>query len=186
MKSSKKYSILLLPFYLIMCLMKSSKNFEKVPILKIWQLISFWSVKTHFGETSLKRYIFRNIFLIFTNSTPLIVIALTKSSLCCILMIFLLFFGFIRYPKDNFCLHESIFQWEIKHISHQSEFWHLRRKAAVIFWIWTFFQNSLVISYCIKLGKMQVEEWIIFELFISGKFDNTFVWFILNKSLHMH
>ena len=33
-----------------MCLMKSSKNFEKIAILKIWQLISFWGVKVHFGE----------------------------------------------------------------------------------------------------------------------------------------
>ena len=37
-------------FYPIMCLMKSPKNFEKIAILKIWQLVSFWGVKTHFGE----------------------------------------------------------------------------------------------------------------------------------------
>ena len=37
-------------FYPIMCLMKSPKNFEKIAILKIWQLVSFWGVKIHFGE----------------------------------------------------------------------------------------------------------------------------------------
>ena len=37
-------------FYLIMCLMKSPKNFEKIAILKMWELIFFWGVKIHFGE----------------------------------------------------------------------------------------------------------------------------------------
>ena len=32
-----------------MCLMKSPKNFEKIASLKIWWLVSFWSVKIHFG-----------------------------------------------------------------------------------------------------------------------------------------
>ena len=56
----KKYFIFLPAFYLIMCLMKSPKNFEKIAILKIWQLVSFWGVKTHFGEIPLKRWICRN------------------------------------------------------------------------------------------------------------------------------
>ena len=50
MKSLKKYFIFLPAFYLIRCLMKSPKNFEKIAILKKWQLISFWGVKIHFGE----------------------------------------------------------------------------------------------------------------------------------------
>ena len=42
---------LVLPaFYLIMCLMKSPKNFEKIPILKMWELIFFLGVKIHFSE----------------------------------------------------------------------------------------------------------------------------------------
>ena len=40
MKSSKKYSIFLPAFYPIMLLMTSPKNFEKIAILKIWQLFS--------------------------------------------------------------------------------------------------------------------------------------------------
>ena len=40
MKSSKKYSIFLPAFYPIMVLMISPKNFEKIAILKIWQLFS--------------------------------------------------------------------------------------------------------------------------------------------------
>ena len=34
----------------IMCLMKALKNFEKIAILKIWELVSFWNVKSHFDK----------------------------------------------------------------------------------------------------------------------------------------
>ena len=50
MKSSKDIFYFLPAFYQIMCLMKSQNNFEKITILKIWLLVSFWGVKTHFGE----------------------------------------------------------------------------------------------------------------------------------------
>ena len=40
-KSSKKYLILLPAFCLIMWLMKLPKNFEKIAILKIGELVSF-------------------------------------------------------------------------------------------------------------------------------------------------
>ena len=49
-KSSEKYFISLPAFYLIMWLMISPKNFEKIVILKIWQLVFFWGVKIHFGK----------------------------------------------------------------------------------------------------------------------------------------
>ena len=49
-KSSKIDFIFLPAFYLIMSIMASQKNFEKIAILKIWELFSFWGVKTHFGE----------------------------------------------------------------------------------------------------------------------------------------
>ena len=61
----KKYFIFLPAFYPIMCLMKSPKNFEKIVILKIWPLVSFWGVKTHLGEIPLKRCIFRNYIFYF-------------------------------------------------------------------------------------------------------------------------
>ena len=37
-------------FYLIVWLMAFPKNFEKIAILKILELFSFFSVKTNFGE----------------------------------------------------------------------------------------------------------------------------------------
>ena len=44
--------IIFLPaFYLSMWLMKSPKNFEKIDFLTIWELVSFWGVKTHCQNT---------------------------------------------------------------------------------------------------------------------------------------
>ena len=50
MKSSDIVFIFLPAFYLVIWLMTSPKNFEKMSILKIWQLVFFWCVETHFGE----------------------------------------------------------------------------------------------------------------------------------------
>ena len=60
MKSSKDNFGFLLVFHLIMCLMKAPKNFGKIAILKIWELISLGDVKTHFGKLALKWCIFRH------------------------------------------------------------------------------------------------------------------------------
>ena len=49
-KSSKMDFIFSPAFYLIMWLMTSAKNFEKIAILKKWQLVFFWGDKTYFGE----------------------------------------------------------------------------------------------------------------------------------------
>ena len=57
--SSENNSIFLPAFYLIMCLMKASKNFEKIAILKTQDLVSFLGSKTHFGKLALKWCIFR-------------------------------------------------------------------------------------------------------------------------------
>ena len=59
-KKFRKYFILLPAFYLIMWLMKSPKSFEKIAILKIWQLVFFLGVKTYFGILPLKWCIFRH------------------------------------------------------------------------------------------------------------------------------
>ena len=48
-KSWEIISISLPEFYLIIWLMTSPKNFEKIPILKTWQLVFFWGIKTYFG-----------------------------------------------------------------------------------------------------------------------------------------
>ena len=48
--------------------MKQPNNFEKVAILKIWELFSFWGVTTHFGKLALKRGIFKHEkVMILTN-----------------------------------------------------------------------------------------------------------------------
>ena len=60
MKSSGNHFIFLPVFYLIMWVMKASKNFGKIAILKIWELISLWDVKTYFGKLALKWCIFRH------------------------------------------------------------------------------------------------------------------------------
>ena len=49
-KSSKMDFIILPAFYLIMWLMKLPKNFEKIAILKIGELVSFLGVKIQFGK----------------------------------------------------------------------------------------------------------------------------------------
>ena len=58
-KSSRNRFIFLTVFYLIMCFMKASKNFGKISILKIWELVSLRGAKTHFGKIALKQCIFR-------------------------------------------------------------------------------------------------------------------------------
>ena len=52
-KRSENNFVFLPVFYLIMWLMKASKNFGKIAILKIWELISLGGIKTHFGKLAL-------------------------------------------------------------------------------------------------------------------------------------
>ena len=59
-KDSGNNFIFLSAFYLIMWVMKPSKNFGKIAILKIWELISLGCVKTYFGKPALKWYISRH------------------------------------------------------------------------------------------------------------------------------
>ena len=114
----------------------------------IWELVSFRGGKTHFGKTPLKWCVFRNDIFCFYQYGSLLVIVLTKCSLYgTYLDDILIIFGTIAYPKDNFYFQESIFQWQIKSISNLSEFWHLRRKSAVIFSKWLLIQNSFLISW---------------------------------------
>ena len=49
-KSSEIVFIFLPVFYLIIWLIASPKNFEKIAILKIWQLVFFWGVKIYLGK----------------------------------------------------------------------------------------------------------------------------------------
>ena len=57
-KFKKQILSFLSAFYLIMWLMKASKNFEKIFISKIWELVFIWGVKTHFGLLPSKWSIF--------------------------------------------------------------------------------------------------------------------------------
>ena len=124
-----------------------TKKICKKSVLKIWQLVFLWCVKIKFGKLPLKWCIFIHEKRYFQQYCPLIVIILTKCIFYGIYIIFLSFFGAIRYSKDIFCFQESIFQWQISLISYRSGFWHLRRKPAVICSKCLFFQNSLVISW---------------------------------------
>ena len=49
MKSSHNIFYFSPAFYLIMWLMKALKKLKKIFILKLWELVSIWGVKTHFG-----------------------------------------------------------------------------------------------------------------------------------------
>ena len=53
-KKFKKQFYFLPIFYLVMSLVKAQKNFGKISILKIWELISLGGAKTHFGKIALK------------------------------------------------------------------------------------------------------------------------------------
>ena len=53
-KTSKNNFIFLPVFYLVMYLMKAQKNFGKKAILKILELVSSGSAKTHFGKLAMK------------------------------------------------------------------------------------------------------------------------------------
>ena len=52
--SSKNKIIFSHAFYLTLWLMKLPKHIQKIPILKTWQLVFFWGVKTYFGILPLK------------------------------------------------------------------------------------------------------------------------------------
>ena len=59
-KSSEIIFIFQTEFYLIIWLMTSLKNSEKILILKTWQLFFFWGIKTCFGILPLKWCFFRH------------------------------------------------------------------------------------------------------------------------------
>ena len=56
---------------------------------------------------------------------------------------------FCNYYRGNIGENKKCHAWKciIWGVFHRSMFWHLRRKPAVIFSKWLFFQNSLVISW---------------------------------------
>ena len=84
-KSSENKIIFSLAFYLTLRLMKLPEKFKKIPILKTWQLVFFWGVKTYLGILPLKWCIFRHEKNWFSQILPsIIVLALTKCSLYCL------------------------------------------------------------------------------------------------------
>ena len=60
--------------YMIMWVMKVSKLFGKIAILKTWELISLGGVKTYFGKVALKWCIFSNEKNIITDIVSLLLI----------------------------------------------------------------------------------------------------------------
>ena len=85
----------------------------------------------------------------FHKYCPLIVIVLAKCTLHCIWRIVKPFLRTMTYKKGNVYFHDLIFYRQIRLISCRSDFWHLRRKTAVIFSKWLFFQNCLGMSWAI-------------------------------------
>ena len=73
MKSQKKKIIFSSPYYLIIWLMISPKNFVKKSVLKIWQLVFLCCVKIKFGKLPLKWCIFihekKRFSTIFTSNS---------------------------------------------------------------------------------------------------------------------
>ena len=103
-----------------------------------WEMVSFWGGKTHFGKTPLKLCIFRQDFCFcFYQYGSLIVIVPTKWSLYSIYMIFWPFSRTITYPKNNFCFHESIFQWQIK-LRRKSKFMNVLTLVIMDFLLYLF------------------------------------------------
>ena len=124
---------------------------------KILKKDSFWKCDGWFSSevskpSSVKypwNHTFSGTTLIFTNIAPWYLFLSLNVVSIVFRWYFGHFFGTLTWTKDIFCLHELIFQWHNKLISHQGQFWHLRRKAAVIFSKRMFFQNSLMISWAI-------------------------------------
>ena len=72
----------------------------------------------------------------------------------------------------------------ISRVFHQSEFWHLRGKLALIFSKWIFFQNSLVISSATQYCKMQVKNKIFSEVFTKRTIELKIVTFFAAQFLY--
>ena len=123
--------------------------FERISILTIWQLVFFWGVKIYFGKLLLKWCIFRHGKIWFSQIMPFNNKLFSLNVVCIVSRWYFDHLWGHDIHKNNFCFHESIFQWQIKLISHRSEFWYLRRKPAAIFSKWIFFQNSLRMSWAI-------------------------------------
>jgi hypothetical protein len=120
MKSSKNFFNFSPACCLIIWLMISSNFLEKKGILKIWQLVFLWDVKTHFGKLPLKWCIFIHEKKRFSTILPSNSYYSYKMySLWYLHHVFIILWA-IRYSKDIFCFQESIFQWQISLISYRS------------------------------------------------------------------
>ena len=82
--------------------------------------------------------------------------------------------------------HESIFQLQIKLISYRSEFWHIRRKSAVLYSKWLFCQkNGVFMNHIIKLN-FRWKNKMFSELFTTQKIEKKFVTFLTGQSLILY
>ena len=130
-----------------MCLMKSPNFFEKIASLKIWWLVFFWGVKIHFGE---KYAWFAIEILIHGSKSCLLDILWSQKGIKNHLDTTQTTFSEDNnYLRANNGENKKCHSWKciFSGVFHRSEFWHLRRKPAVIFSKWLFFQKSLVISW---------------------------------------
>ena len=67
---TKSAGILLIFLLAIIWPMNHQRNSEKISILKIWQLVFFWGVKTYFSILPLKWCIFRHWKNLFLQIVP--------------------------------------------------------------------------------------------------------------------
>ena len=146
-KKFRKWFILLTAFYLNMWLMKLPKKSEKIAISKIVELVSFWGVKTDSVRNKLNlsiKYWFMEAKIVFC-----IYDGPKKGLTYHVETVQATFSENNEYYRTIFVKLNIFHAWKciISGVKYRSMFWHLRRKLAVIFSKWLFFQNSLVISW---------------------------------------
>ena len=133
--------------------------------MTIRELVSFWGVKTHLVRNKL------NLSMKYWFMEAKIVICVChgpeKASKYHLETVKTTFSEINNYYGEIFVKINFFHAWKciISGVKYRSMFWHLRRKPALLFSKWLFFQNSLVISLATYSGKMQVKEKYIFWTF---------------------
>ena len=141
--------------------MKFPKNFENIAILKIWELVFFWDVKTDFGE---KKHNLPLKYWVIEAKVGFWICYCPKNWSKYHLETILTTFSEKNINLGTILVKIFFFHaWKciILGVFHRNEFWHLWGKSALICSKWLVFQNSLVISSATLSDKMQVKKWNI-------------------------
>ena len=131
---------------MIMWLMKLPKIFEKIDVLKIGEPVSselskLTSVRNNLNLTM--KYWFMEAKIVFC-----VCHGPEKGSKYHLETVQTTFSEINNYYGEIFVKINFFHAWKciISGVKYRSMFWHLRRKPALLFSKWLFFQNSLVIS----------------------------------------